>query len=223
MKIKVVPIGKVIPYARNPRKNHRAIDKVAASIQEFGWQQPIVIDSESVIVAGHTRYLAAQKLGLKKIPVHFAEGLSKIKIKAYRLMDNRCRDDSEWEKELLKVELEEIKGNGFDLTLAGFEDVEISKLLEEVEDNESGVLFEQAVQLKPPREYIVVMCEDDGEFVQLREEFGLGTVRRGGYRKGSPFDDTGIQRVVKASQLLKMVSNGHRNSKQRKSRKSKKS
>src|SRR5689334_4474863 len=98
------PIEKVIPYARNARKiPQSAINKVAGSIQEFSWRQPIVVDSDGVIVAGHTRLLAAQKLGLKAVPVHVASDLSPTQIKAYRLVDNRVADESSFDNALLAL------------------------------------------------------------------------------------------------------------------------
>ncbi len=87
MKVELVALNRVIPYARNPRKNDAAISKVAASIKEYGFRQPIVVDVDMVIIAGHTRLQAAQQLGLQKVPVHIAEGLSPAQIKAYRLAD----------------------------------------------------------------------------------------------------------------------------------------
>jgi len=89
VKIALVHPSQVVPYARNPRKNQASIANVAASIREFGFRQPIVVDSDMVIVVGHTRYLAALQLGMEKVPVHVAEGLSPEQIKAYRIMDNR--------------------------------------------------------------------------------------------------------------------------------------
>jgi hypothetical protein len=83
MKVELMNIEKLVPYARNPRITAHAVDKVAASIKEYGFRQPIVVDSEMVIVVGHVRYQAAQKLGIKKVPVHVAEGLTKEQIKAY--------------------------------------------------------------------------------------------------------------------------------------------
>jgi len=97
MKIELWPIDKLIPYARNARKiPQAAIDKVAASIKEFGWRQPIVVDVDGVIVAGHVRLLAAKQLGEKKVPVHVASGLTPGQIKAFRLMDNRSHQESGW-------------------------------------------------------------------------------------------------------------------------------
>jgi ParB-like nuclease domain len=123
------PIDKPIPYARNARKiTQAAIDKVAASIQEFGWQQPIVVDKDRVILAGHTRHLAAQKLVLKTVPVHVASDLSITKAKAYRLSDNRTNDEASWDNELLALEFEDLKVDEFDLALTGFSFDEIGKL-----------------------------------------------------------------------------------------------
>jgi ParB-like chromosome segregation protein Spo0J len=90
LQVRWVPIDQPIPYARNSRKiPERAIDKVAASIKEFGWRQAIVVDKNFVIICGHTRLLAARKLGLQEVPVHVAENLTPAQVKAYRLMDNR--------------------------------------------------------------------------------------------------------------------------------------
>ena len=123
-------LGKVIPYARNSRKiPERAIDKVAASIKEFGWRQAIVVDKDFVIICGHTRLLAAKKLSLHEVPVHVADNLTPAQVKAYRLMDNRSHEEAEWDLELLGPELEELKGLEFDLSLTGFDEREIEDLL----------------------------------------------------------------------------------------------
>lgn len=129
MKVELLEISRVLPYARNPRRNEGAIAKVAASIKEYGFRQPIVVDEEMVIIAGHTRLQAAQQLGLKKVPVHIATGLTKAQIKAYRLADNRTHEDSEWDEELLAIELGELDELGFDLDLTGFEAIELEELL----------------------------------------------------------------------------------------------
>src|SRR5690349_13687307 len=116
------PIDKVIPYPRNARKiPQSAIDKVAASIKEFGWRQPIVVDSDGVIVAGHTRLLAAQKLGLKAVPVHVASDLNRTQIKAYRLADNRVADESCFDDELLALEIADLSSFNFNVELTGFD------------------------------------------------------------------------------------------------------
>jgi ParB-like chromosome segregation protein Spo0J len=131
MKIELWPIDKLIPYARNARKIPQgAIDKVAASIQEFGWRQPIVVDGDRVVVAGHVRLLAAKQLGEKKVPVHVATGLTPGQIKAFRLMDNRSHQESGWDMELLAPEMAELQALSIDVALTGFDAEEISKFLD---------------------------------------------------------------------------------------------
>lgn len=126
-------IDKVTPYQRNARKiPQKAIDKVAASLAEFGWRQPIVVDTEGVIVVGHTRLLAARKLGMTHVPVHIATDLTPAQIKAYRLMDNRSHQETNWDEELLVLELADLKTLDIDLELTGFDPNEIDKLTPKV-------------------------------------------------------------------------------------------
>jgi len=123
-------LEKIIPYARNARKiPAQAIDKVAASLREFGWRQPIVVDREGVIICGHTRLLAAQKLGLTEAPVHVAENLTPAQVRAYRLLDNRSHEESGWDPDLLSFELLDLRGMGVDLDLTGFNMDEIDAFL----------------------------------------------------------------------------------------------
>ncbi len=128
-------LKEIIPYVNNPRNNSLSVDKVAASIQEFGFKQPIVIDKENVIIVGHTRYLASQKLGLEKVPVVVASDLSPAQIKAYRVADNRVSEGSTWDNELLKFELEALKEFGFDLEILGMEKLEIENILADADFN----------------------------------------------------------------------------------------
>ena len=123
------PADSLIPYINNPRKNTSAVDKVAASIKEFGFKVPIIIDSDNVIVAGHTRLLAAKKLGIESVPCVIADDLSPAQIKAYRIADNKTAEFAEWDDELLKIELEALERLDFDLDLTGFDKSEIEKLL----------------------------------------------------------------------------------------------
>jgi len=124
------PIDKVRPYEHNPRKiPQRAIEKVAASIMEFGWRQPIVVDQAGVIVVGHVRYLASRKLGLDQVPVHVAAGLTPEQVRAYRLMDNRSNEETDWDLDLLKLEITGLDALEFDLKFTGFEPREIDEFL----------------------------------------------------------------------------------------------
>lgn len=120
MKIVEIRLVDIKPYEKNPRNNLKAIDKVARSIEEFGFKVPMVIDKDNVIVTGHTRYLAAQKLGMEKVPCIMAEDLTEEQIKAYRLADNKTAEFSGWDFELLEEELENI--TELDMTDFGFLD-----------------------------------------------------------------------------------------------------
>ena len=121
-----IQIEEIIPYSRNPRKNQH-VDKVATSIKEFGFQQPIVVDKNMVVIVGHTRLLASQKLGLKEVPVLVAD-LSESKAKAYRIADNRLNEDSNWDDELLNLELIDLQKDDYDLDSLGFEKNELEKI-----------------------------------------------------------------------------------------------
>src|SRR6266852_4149528 len=128
MLIEMRKLSEVKPYENNPRINDAAVDAVAASIKEFGFRQPIVVDEESVIIVGHTRYKAALKLGLEMVPVHVAKGLTPAQAKAYRLADNQTATMSQWDDDRLPLELAELQEMGFDLNLTGFSGDELLRL-----------------------------------------------------------------------------------------------
>jgi ParB-like chromosome segregation protein Spo0J len=130
MEIQIQAIESIRPYARNPRINDDAVDAVAASIREFGFRQPIVVDAEGVIIAGHTRFKAALQLGLRKVPVHIATDLTPEQVKAYRLADNKTGELACWDFEILPVELSELQDAGFDLDLLAFDEKELTQLLD---------------------------------------------------------------------------------------------
>ena len=168
MNIIQVSLDKIIPYARNPRVNTQsAIDKVKSSIHEFGWQQPIVVDKEYIIIAGHTRYLAAKQLGLSEVPVHIAENLTPAQIQAYRITDNRSAQESKWDDELLKIELFDLKSMDYDLGLTGFDAGELYLMIEGV-SFEPGSEYDQGKldQLSPK----LVACPHCGKEFDLREQ-----------------------------------------------------
>ena len=129
MNIEMRPIDSIRPYENNPRINDAAVDAVAASIKEFGFRQPIVVDEEGVIVVGHTRYKAAIKLGMTEVPVHVAVGLTPAQAKAYRLADNQTASIATWDDDKLPLELAALQELGFDLNLTGFSGDELLRLL----------------------------------------------------------------------------------------------
>lgn len=127
MKIEYYPIDQLIPYNKNPRKNLN-VDKVAKSIKEFGFQQPIVVDTGMVIIVGHTRLEASKKLGLKEVPVLITD-ISPEKAKAYRIADNRLNQDSSWDYVLLNQEFGDLLDENYDITLSGFDEKELEKII----------------------------------------------------------------------------------------------
>ena len=106
MRVKETPLSDIRPYPGNPRVNDGAVEAVAASIREFGFQQPIVCDADGTIIAGHTRYKAAQALGLETVPVVYATDLAPEQVNAYRLADNKTAELAEWDADMLAVELD---------------------------------------------------------------------------------------------------------------------
>jgi len=174
--VELRPIDAVRPYESNPRVNDQAVDAVAASLAEFGFRQPIVVDGDGVIIVGHTRWKAARKLGLAKVPVHVATDLSPEQIKAYRIADNQTATLAEWDFDLLPIELKDLQGADYDLGLLGFDDKELAKLLDgEVTE---GLTDPDAVP-EPPDEPVTVrgdiwvlgdhrlMCGDSGSEADL--------------------------------------------------------
>lgn len=134
MNVQQVKIEKVKPYDKNPRKNKAAVDYVANSIKEFGFQQPIVVDKDMVVIAGHTRLKAAKKLKLKEVPVVIADNLTEEQVKAYRLADNKTAEKAEWDFDLLTDELLSLQELDFDMEQFGF-DFDFSEDEEAVEDD----------------------------------------------------------------------------------------
>jgi ParB-like chromosome segregation protein Spo0J len=124
------PIGKLIPYARNARTHSPAqVDQIAASIREWGWTVPVLLDERDGIIAGHGRVLAAKKLGLREIPCMVARGWSDAQRRAYVLADNKLTLNAGWDNDLLKIELGDLQGIDFDLALTGFSMDEIGMLM----------------------------------------------------------------------------------------------
>ena len=146
MKIQQIQIDKVIPYHNNPRKD-QAVDKVASSINEYGFQQPIVVDKNMIVIVGHTRLLASKKLGLTEVPIVIAD-LTETQARAYRIADNRINEDSNWDMELLNLEIAGLYEENFNLDLLGFDSSELDKLLE----NDEEYLTDEDDVPEPPKE-----------------------------------------------------------------------
>lgn len=160
MEIIKLHTNKVKPYENNPRDNKKAVDKVAASIKEFGFKVPIVIDNDNVIVAGHTRLKAAEKLGLKEIPCVRAGELTPQQVKAYRLADNKTTELSTWDFTKLEEEMAQIMET--DMESFGFE------LAEESGD---GIDDLEPASFNYSEQYgVIVTCDDEDHQEEIYNE-----------------------------------------------------
>lgn len=156
MQLIELSIDEIIPYENNPRKNDNAVDKVAESIKEFGFKVPIIIDKDSIIIAGHTRYKAAKKLDIKKVPVIMAEDLTEEQVKAFRIMDNKSSEFASWNYEALLVEMESLKLEDYNLELTGFDFNEIEGIMDkynpkEIEEDSDFNIEEQLESIENPK------------------------------------------------------------------------
>jgi DNA modification methylase len=139
-------LERLIPYARNPRTHtEEQVAQIAASIAEFGFVNPVLVGADGVIIAGHARVMAARRLGMAEAPVIVLDHLSEAQRRALVIADNRLSQDAGWDEEMLRVELETLREDGFDLDVLGFEDAEIEALLAEPEGESAGLSDEDAV------------------------------------------------------------------------------
>ena len=194
-------ITEITPYEKNPRKNDEAVEYVANSIKEFGFKVPIVIDKNGVIVAGHTRYKAAQELGLEKLPCVIADDLTEEQVKAFRLADNKVGELAEWDFDLLDGELDDI----FDIDMSefgfSFEDAKKEEK-EKPEVEFSEILGEE-------NNYLVLQFKTDIDWLNAQSIFGLETVKSYSTRKDGKVTKSmqrcGIARVLDGAQALKEI------------------
>ena len=154
MEIENVNIKEIIPYEKNPRKNDRAVDIVARSIEEFGFRVPIILDKDNVIIAGHTRLKAAEKLGLAEVPCTRADNLTPEQVRAFRIMDNKSHEHSMWDFEKLMGEIDLLKKADFDIGLTGFNDADL--------ENINKQLFEDIPEIDEDSLNIVNECPKCG-------------------------------------------------------------
>jgi DNA modification methylase len=140
------PLERLIPYARNPRTHtEEQVAQIAASIAEFGFVNPVLVGADGVIIAGHARVMAARKLGMAEAPVIVLDHLTEAQRRALVIADNRLAQNAGWDEEMLRVELEALREDEFNLDLLGFEDAEIEALLAEPEGESAGLTDEDAV------------------------------------------------------------------------------
>ena len=164
MNIIKMKVEDLIPYINNPRNNENAVDKVASSISEFGFKNPIFVDKNNVVVNGHTRLLASKKLGLKEVPCIVIDDLTDTQIKAFRIADNKTSEYAEWDEELLKIELEQLEDMNFNLEYTGFDMDDIEQMLNlgfDYSEDEFGEDFELPSGDKNPIQQISFTLHDN--------------------------------------------------------------
>jgi ParB-like chromosome segregation protein Spo0J len=177
VEVKTFKIEDLVEYARNPRKNDAVVDKMVSCIQEFGFKIPIVAKSNGSVVDGHLRLKAARKIGMAEVPVVIADDLTDAQIKAFRLIANQSANWAEWDDELLKLELEDLKNLNFDLDLTGFDLDEVEKFLkgseEEEEDFDEPIAQETSVISKPGDLWILgdhrLLCGDSTKIEDVKK------------------------------------------------------
>lgn len=180
MQIEYVSIDSIKPYERNAKKHpDEQVEHIANSIREFGWQQPIVVDKDGVVVIGHGRLLAAKKLGLNEVPIVKAEGLTETQIKALRIADNKTNESS-WDNELLTVDLKEIFQE-IDMTDLGFGDFELSVLTEDFEptpydDEEIEQYSDNGDKFLAKKRVIITF--DEGQEDEIAKILGLDEIKK---------------------------------------------
>jgi ParB-like chromosome segregation protein Spo0J len=158
LQIELWPIDRLVPYAKNPRKNDAAVDRMCASIAEFGFKIPCLVRGDGEVVDGHLRLKAARKLGITEVPVIICDEWSPAKVKAFRLMVNRSVGWANWDDELLAQELREIEESGFDLSLTGFDSKEIDDLITALGDGDRTDEVPQAAAVPVTRPGDLWLC-----------------------------------------------------------------
>lgn len=166
LKVETWPIERLIPYARNPRKNDAQVDRMCGVIKEFGFRVPVVAKSDGSVVDGHLRLKAALKLGLTEVPVALADELTDAQVKAFRLLANKSANWAEWDYDLLKLEIQDIEDLNFDVSMTGFDVGELTQIFFEPDfapgtDADQGKLDELQPKMIP--------CPHCGQEFDLRE------------------------------------------------------
>jgi ParB family chromosome partitioning protein len=165
LKITEKSVDELIPYENNPRRNDDAVEDVANSIREFGFKNPILLDENNVIIAGHTRLKAAKKLGINKVPCIYCNDLTEEQVKAFRLADNKTAEKAGWDFDMLNEELKDI--NDIDMSEFGFDlgelDLDIDGMFQEAEPKEDT----------PESKTHMIKCPHCGENIELDEDFNV--------------------------------------------------
>lgn len=161
MEIKWIPIDQIKPYEKNPRINENAVEQVAESIRQYGWQQPLVLDKDKVIVVGHTRYKAAISMGMETVPCIIADNLTKAQAKAYRIADNKTSDFSLWNNALLLDELSDL-----DDLFTGFDIEPFAETAEILDESDNSIIMDADFETMYE---VVFKSRDEKKIIRIKE------------------------------------------------------
>lgn len=203
MELKMIPIKDIKPHPKNPRVHpDSALDKLEKSIGEFGFTNPVLLSKDGILLAGHARVKASKRKGLKEVPAIYLD-LEGAKADAYLIADNRLQQDTKWEKNMLKIMLEELDIADYPLDLTGFELDEIEKMLGNEEEEEKEPELEFTPELLEEHNYIVLYFDNQLDWQVAKEKFNIKAVHALDSREG--YERKGIGRVFKGSDILDRI------------------
>jgi ParB-like chromosome segregation protein Spo0J len=206
MKLEITykPTSELIPFVNNSRTHSdEQVNQIAASIKEFGFTNPILLDGEDGIIAGHGRLQAARLLGLDEVPTIRLDGLDELQKRAYVIADNKLALNAGWDSELLQLEIQNLQQKDFDISLLGFDEKELMQILGEDED-EVVAEIKFSEELMESHNYVVMYFDNDIDWLSAQTHFGLESVHSK-RSNGKPWSK-GVGRVVNGGQYLTKLS-----------------
>lgn len=212
MEIVYKKISELKPYKNNSRTHNKyQINQIVESIKEYGFTNPVLIDENNMIIAGHGRCMAGKQMGMKEVPCIVLSGLSDTQKQAYIIADNKLALNAGWNDELLKIELQNLKDKEFDLSLTGFDENELNKIFIEdldIEDEEEKVEFTEI--LGEEHNYIVLYFDNEVDWLQAESLFNLKKVKAWPSKEGKlskKMEIIGIGRVIKGREAIERILN----------------
>lgn len=209
-KIEYINTEELVPYKKNSRTHsEEQIKQISESMKEFGFTNPVLIDEENEIIAGHGRVLGAKKLGIESVPCIRLEGLTEAQKKAYIIADNKIALNSGWNEDILKMEILDLKDEDFKIGLLGFSDSELDKLLDVDEENEQEVEVEFTEVLGEEHNYIVLYFDNDVDWLQAETLFDIKPKKALSTRADgvvtSSMERIGVGRVLEGKKAIQKI------------------
>jgi hypothetical protein len=201
----MLPLEEVHPYENNPRNNSKQVASLARSIQQYGFTQPIVVDGARVVIMGHTRLMAAERIGLDLVPCVVREDLTQLQVRELRILDNRLGEQSTWDEGKLLAEFREIMAAGGTVEKAGFDHLKFERLLaQSIADNEGEPEVEFTREMGACTQYVVLMFDNEVDWVAAKQYFGLKQMQEK-KSDGKTWSRQGIGRILDGGEYLARV------------------